>query len=89
MDVITAFLNPKMDRNDLFMSLPEGIEWLDPSLPDEWKAVRVLKALYGLKQAPRLWYDEINSFLLSVKLVQSKKDPNLYRTECASSIIRR
>lgn len=54
MDVVTAFLNPKVDRNDLFMSLT-----------DKCKAVRPLKALYGIKQAPRLWYDEINCFLLS------------------------
>jgi hypothetical protein len=75
MDVVTAFLNPKVDRNDLLISLPEVIEWLDPSLAGKCTAVRLLKALYGLKQAPRLWYDEINNFLLSVDVVQSKEDP--------------
>jgi len=29
MDVVTAFLNPKIDRDNICMSLPPGIEWLE------------------------------------------------------------
>jgi hypothetical protein len=53
MDVVTAFLNPKIDRSNIHMETPSGIEWLEPHMPDG--SVLVLrKALYGLKQAPRL-----------------------------------
>jgi hypothetical protein len=40
--------------------------------------LRLNKALYGLKQAPKLWFEDINSFLLSLHFVQSQADPNLY-----------
>jgi len=75
LDVVTAFLNPEFDDNDLYMTLPEG--W-----PEGHNApkiiVRLRKALYGLKQAPRLWHDDINAFLLSLGFTQSLADPNLY-----------
>jgi hypothetical protein len=32
LDVVTAFLNPKIDRDDIYMALPEGIDWLDPEI---------------------------------------------------------
>ena len=77
LDVVTAFLNPKIDREHVYMVLPPGLEWLDPRFSPSG-IVLLLKALYGLKQAPRLWYDEINRFLLSIGLRQSPTDPNLY-----------
>ncbi|KAH8152156.1 uncharacterized protein LAJ45_03582 [Morchella importuna] len=79
LDVVTAFLNPKIDRDNVYMSLPPGIDWLDPDLyQSSIHCVRLLKALYGLKQAPRLWYEDINQFLLSIGFEQSTTDPNLY-----------
>jgi len=77
MDVVTAFLNPAIDNDNVYMSMPPGIEWLDSRL-QRTSTVRLLKALYGLKQAPRLWYQDINHFLLSIGFNQSKADPNLY-----------
>jgi hypothetical protein len=77
MDVVSAFLNPEIDRDNVYMALPEGINWIDPRINDQCKAVRLLKALYGLKQAPRLWYQHINSFLISLGFVQPTADPNL------------
>jgi len=75
LDVVTAFLNPKIDDDDICMTLPEG--W-----PESLKApkiiVRLRKALYGLKQAPRLWHNDINGFLLSLGFTQSSADRNLY-----------
>jgi hypothetical protein len=77
MDVVTAFLNPKIDRDNIHMETPPGIEWLEPCIPDG--SVLVLrKALYGLKQAPRLWYEDINGYLQSIGFQQSEEDPNLY-----------
>ena len=77
LDVVTAFLNPKIDRDNVYMHLPPGMEWLDSRFT-AFAVVLLLKALYGLKQAPRLWYEAINRFLLSIGLQQSATDPNLY-----------
>ena len=51
LDVVTAFLNPTVD-NEIYMDLPDGVDWLDPSLAATAGFVRLNKALYGLKQAP-------------------------------------
>ena len=77
LDVVTAFLNPKVDRDDIYMQLLEGIDWLDPRLSAS-QGVRLLKALYGLKQAPRLWFEDIQAFLLKLGFRQCNEDPNLY-----------
>jgi len=79
MDIVTAFLNPKIDRDNIYMEIPIGIDWLvsDESAPDG--SVLILqKAFYGLKQAPRLWYEDINGYLQSIGFRQSAEDPNLY-----------
>jgi hypothetical protein len=77
LDVVTAFLNPEVDDDDIYMALPEGWpEGLDAhALPI---IVRLRKALYGLKQSPRLWHNDINTFLLFLGFTQSQADPNLY-----------
>ena len=77
MDVVTAFLNPKIDRNNIHMATPPGIEWLEPCMPDG-RVLLLRKALYGLKQAPRLWFEDINGYLQSLGFRQSAEDPNLY-----------
>jgi hypothetical protein len=63
LDVVTAFLNPKID-SEVHMELLKGIEWLDPAVPTN-ACVILNKALYGLKQALKLWHEDINGFLLS------------------------
>jgi len=75
LDVVTAFLNPEVDDDDIYMTLPE--EWPE-GLNAPTIVVRQKKALYGLKQAPRLWHDDINTFLLSLEFTQSLANPNLY-----------
>jgi len=78
MDVVTAFLNPAIDE-PVSMELPEGIEWLKPTLrkPSTIQC-RLKKALYGLKQAPRLWFQHIDSFLRANGFRQSGNEPTLY-----------
>jgi len=75
LDVVTTFLNPDIEDDDIYMTLLEG--W-----PEGLNAPKIIgrlrEALYGLKQAPRLWHDDINAFLLSYGFVQSSADPNLY-----------
>ena len=65
MDVVTAYLNPPVN-DDIYMLMPEGIEWLDPNRAASMTVCKLNKALYALKQAPRLWYEHIDEFLLSV-----------------------
>jgi hypothetical protein len=74
-DIVSAFLNPEIDDEDIYMTLPGGCqERLDaPNI-----IVRLRKALYGLKEGPQLWHDNINAFLLSLGFTQSSADPNLY-----------
>jgi len=74
LDVVTAFLNPEIDDDDIYMTLPEG--WPE-GLNAPKIIVRLRKALYGLKQAPRLWHDDINAFLLSPGFTQSSADPSV------------
>jgi len=49
LDVVTAFLNPEIDDDDIYMTLPEG--WPE-GLNAPKIVVRLRKALHGLKQAP-------------------------------------
>jgi len=89
MDVVTAFLNPRIDRDNIYMEMPLGIDWLasNGSLSNESPSngsessgsVLILrKALYRLKQVPRLWYEDIDGYLQSIGFRQSAEDPNLY-----------
>jgi len=48
LDVVTAFLNPEVDEDDIYMMLPKG--WLE-ALNVLAIVVRLKTALYGLKQA--------------------------------------
>jgi len=89
MDVVTAFLNPRIDRDNIYMEMPLGIDWVvsNGSASNESPSngsvssgsILILrKALYGLKQAPRLWYEDIDGYLQSIGFGQSAEDPNLY-----------
>jgi len=72
MDVVTAFLNPRIDRDNIYIEMPLGIDWLVSSgrvSSGRVSSGRVLilrKALYGVKQAPRLWYEDIDGYLQSI-----------------------
>ena len=82
LDVVTAFLNPDVDDDDIYMVLPEG--W--PAGNEDMRMyahplpiiVRLRKALYGLKQAPWLGHNDINTFFLFLGFTHSQADPNLY-----------
>ena len=66
MDVVTAFLNPKIDRDNIYMEMPIGIDWLTSSgsvssgitstgsestgSASSGSVLILQKALYGLKQ---------------------------------------
>jgi len=71
MDVVTAFLNPKVD-GDVYIALPQGIA------ADKPQVCMLRKSFYGLKQAPLLWYEHIDHFLRSLGLQRCEYDPNVY-----------
>ena len=77
MDVSTAFLNPPIN-GEIYMQLPEGIEWLESSRPVSTAVCKLNSVLYGLNQAPRLWYDHIEKFFQTIQLHRSLNDCNLY-----------
>ena len=83
-EVATAFLNPEIDDDDIYMTLPEG--WPEGLNAPKF-IVGVRKVLYGLKHVPRLWHDDINSCLLSLGFMQSSADPNLYLRSDGISIL--
>jgi len=89
MDVMTAFLNPRIDRDNIYMEMSLGIDWLgsngnasNGSASNGSTSSRSIlihrKALYGLKQAPRLWFEDTDGYLQSIGFRQSAEDPNLY-----------
>ena len=39
---------------------------------------RLNKSLYGLKQAPRAWYNQMATYLLSLRFVEAKSDTSLF-----------
>ena len=71
-DVKTAFLNAKMDK-EMFIKLPDGTE---PGEADE--VFRLNLALYGTKQAGHLWGIKLEKELKAMGAVRSKVDPCLY-----------
>jgi hypothetical protein len=73
MDVENTFLNLKVDRDNLYIVLPRGLQ--DFTLAC---MVRLVKALYVLRQYSRLWYEDINVTLLSMNIQPSNEDMNLY-----------
>jgi len=89
LDVLTAFLNPKIDE-ETAIAIPDGIEWLDPVLGQDLTPLSVLqlnKALYGLKRASRLWYNDIAAVLCSLGFTASGADPNLYLSSVRTLMI--
>jgi len=77
LDVVTAFLNPEIDKV-VFTELPKGINWLSESNTRRSGFLCLNKVLYGLKQATRLWHQSIDGFLLSISFHKVSADHNLY-----------
>ena len=73
MDVITAFLNGKLDE-DIYMNQPEGY-----IIPGKENFVCYLKrSIYGLKQSPRCWNKELLDYLVELGFIQSVGDPCVF-----------
>ena len=72
MDVKTALLNAKMDK-EMYIKLPDGAE---PGKAGE--VFRLNLALHGTKQAGRLWGIKFDKELKEMGAVRSEVDPCLY-----------
>ena len=71
LDVITAFLNGKLDE-EVYMRQPEGFV-------EEGNLVcRLKRSLYGLKQSPRCWNSALDAHLKKLGFLQSNSDPCIY-----------
>jgi hypothetical protein len=55
-----------------FPTTQKGVDsWAPPTI------VRLKNALNGLKQAPQLWHNDINSYILFLRVIQSQGRSNL------------
>lgn len=70
MDVITAFLHPKLEE-EIYMELPENTQ-------SSHRFCRLKKSIYGLKQASRVWYQELDKTLCKMGLQRAKSDPCIF-----------
>ena len=85
LDVITAFLNGKLNRKNIYIQLLEGYRQYQK---DGVALVGLLlKALYGLKQALYLWYKELKSFLISLKYIPILADLYVFVSQQSGQII--
>lgn len=71
MDVVTAFLNGKIDE-EVYVKPPKGMNI------EDGKVLKLKKGLYGLKQSPRLWNETLDIFLKKKGFTQCKSDPCIY-----------
>jgi len=67
-DVVTTFLNPEVDDEDIYVTLPDGGP---EGLNVPTTIAQPKKPLYSFKQAPQLWHNDIDTFLLSLEFTQS------------------
>ena len=73
MDVVTAFLNCKLDE-EIYMHQPDGYAVQGK----EHLVCRLKKSLYGLKQSPRCWNTVFQQYMESIGFEQSPADPCVY-----------
>ena len=72
MDVVTAFLNGKLDE-EIYMQQPEG--YIEPGKVH--LVCKLKKSLYGLKQSPRCWNKAFQEYVEIIRFSQSTADPIL------------
>ena len=73
MDVVTAFLNGKLEE-EIYMEQPDG--YIQPG--KEHLVCKLQKSLYGLKQSPRCWNTAFREFMTLLQFKQSTADPCIY-----------
>jgi len=83
-DVLTAFLNGKIDV-DIYMKIPDGLSVEGRPGPGEdpkrW-VVQLLKGLYSIKQGPCIWALKLHSVLTGIGFEQTNCDHLVYVYWC-------
>ena len=73
MDVVTAFLNGRLDE-EIYMEQPPGYI----KKGEEQLVCKLNRSMYGLKQSPRFWNTTLREFLKSSGFKQSAADPCVF-----------
>jgi hypothetical protein len=63
LDAINAFLNSKIDDEEIYIRFPNGYEKAN-------RLLRLLRGLYGLKRSPLLWFEELTGTLKSLGFME-------------------
>ena len=71
MDVVTAFLNPPIDKDDIYMDPPTGFE-------KRGLSCLLKKTLYGLKQSAAQWFKMLSNALKGLGLAQLNTDESVF-----------
>lgn len=82
LDVSTAFLNGKIDK-DVHIRIPPTFK----TTATEGKCYRLKKVLYSLKQAGRLWLVALDEQLQAFGFRQCRAEPCVYMCSSNSAMI--
>ncbi|SAM86304.1 uncharacterized protein UBRO_20337 [Ustilago bromivora] len=82
LDVSTAFLNGKIDK-DVNVRIPPTFETKET----EGKCYKLKKALYGLKQAGHLWHAALDEQLQAFGFKRCQTEPCVYTHGCNNAMV--
>ena len=81
LDVQAAFLQSKIKGLNVYVKTAGWQEVKDLKTGEPTMVYKLTRSLYGLAQSPVLWYDTINSAMLTVGLTPTQSDPCVYTYE--------
>nr|GEY96156.1 retrotransposon protein, putative, Ty1-copia subclass [Tanacetum cinerariifolium] len=82
MDVKTAFLNGRLDK-DIYMEHPEGC--VDPKYPN--RVCKLQRSIYGLKQASRQWNKRFDEEIKKFGFIQNYDETCVYRKASRNDVV--
>ena len=84
MDIIVPYLHDKLEEQDIYMTLPEG---LVVSTTNRNKVLHLLQTLYGLKQSGHGWNKDLDHSLVALSWKHLESDPCLYTMKIEGLIL--
>jgi hypothetical protein len=82
MDVKTMFLHRDLEE-EIYMKQAEGFVVKGK----KYLVCKLKRSLYGLKQSPRMWYQNFDTYILSLGFVRRKPNHCIYSKEEGGSFI--
>jgi hypothetical protein len=76
MDVKTTFLHGDLEK-EIYMKQPEEFVVRGK----KYLVCKLKRSLYGLKQSIRMWYQNFDTYILSLGFVRSRVDHYIYSKE--------